>query len=683
MDEIGQWPGRTQLRPFRAVCQQSRRQGAVCPWRQLGPGIRDLDVSLTRLCDDRTGALYVCNRTLTPACDDLCDRSFGPQTLSLKDLQSYLDSIVSRNPFGGDLEPWDVPQVDLTEPEAYVFVSQRQALYTALRTLALKLRDPTSQATNALDYGLTYGCNWRPNPMGVPDPEACARFPPLTGVGAEALQGNLFSLMAWAHALARENGARLGVESCFWKQRDEPELWCPHDSVLGAVRGGASGPDARAMLDSSAFWAKNNQRLDEVGIRPNVCHFESSRWVWRNTRDPEAESAEFCRGFADVPSVYQTEVDDFMSRDRPWTLAVDIAGAQYGGGSGSANGRTWATQDESTPVFYPETLALGFHSTGRTIGTGTTALLFLGVRRYFSGQSGSHGLDRQGLNTPLFVSGNRCGNLQDARLFPPDRLLSEASVTHLDRSESASSQPFQMFGHALGVITSSCGTCLDGNLPNTTLKFRTAGESCLVSWKDGRSGCGRSPKGGWTYWNDVWTWIGAISPRFYPPAVRPALTRIVGRVATGPWGAGVWWGNTLQYFVIVWLATALLWKQDSFQLDYYAYGLPGQEGFPLGGFCEQYQAQGYEDVVRHLPKLDAALKDSPSATLEDLYSALACCSRCDEPCRFEGVGPPPSRVYCTTSCTLDFLDCFQEALRNMSTCKTERRSNPHSLYRWV
>ncbi|CAE7547735.1 SLC38A1 [Symbiodinium sp. CCMP2592] len=37
--------------------------------------------------------------------------------------------------------------------------------------------------------------------------------------------------------------------------------------------------------------------------------------------------------------------------------------------------------------------------------------------RYFSGQSGSHGLDRQGLNTPLFVSGNRCGNLQDARLM--------------------------------------------------------------------------------------------------------------------------------------------------------------------------------------------------------------------------------------------------------------------------
>ncbi|CAE7426564.1 unnamed protein product [Symbiodinium natans] len=675
---------RGDLRPFRALCQQTALGGALCPWVFLGPGLRDLRLDLTRLCDAGPGTPYGCNRTLTPACDELCGGSSSSESLSPQGFQSYLDSIMSSNPFGGDLEPWEVPQVDLTEPEAFIFVSQRQALYVALRTLALKLRDPTSRASNALDYGLTYGCNWRPSPAGVPDPEACARFPPLTGVGAEALQGNLFSLLAWARALAEENGVRLGVDSCFWRQRDDPELWCPHDSVLGAMRGGASGPDARAALDSSSFWAKHNLTLEEVGVRPNVCHFESSRWVWRNTRDPAAETGEFCRGFNDVPSVYSPEVDDFMSRDRPWTLAVDIAGAQYGGGCGSANGRTWATQDESTPVFYPETLALGFHSTGRTIGTGTTALVFLGVRRYFSGQSGSHGLDHEGLHTPLFVSGNRCGSLQDARPFAPGRLLSEAVVTNLAWPEGHS-QPFQIFGHALGVITSSCGTCMDGNLPNTTLKFRTAGDTCLVSWKDGRSGCGRSPAGGWTYWNDVWTWIGAINPIFYPSAVRPALTDVVRRVATGPWGAGVWWGNTLQYFVIVWAAMALLWKQDALQLDYYAYGMPGQQGFPLGGFCEQYQAQGYEDVVQHLPKLDAALKDSPSATLADLYSALACCSRCDEPCRFAGVGPPPSDVYCTTTCTDDFLNCFQRALRNKSNCQSEWHGSTEarSMYRWV
>lgn len=70
-----------------------------------------------------------------------------------------------------------------------------------------------------------------------------------------------------------------------------------------------------------------------------------------------------------------------MSVDRPGTLAVDIAGAQYGGGRGSSSGGTFSTQDESLPTFYPETVALAFHSQNRSISTGTTSLLFLGVRR--------------------------------------------------------------------------------------------------------------------------------------------------------------------------------------------------------------------------------------------------------------------------------------------------------------
>ena len=35
-----------------------------------------------------------------------------------------------------------------------------------------------------------------------------------------------------------------------------------------------------------------------------------------------------------------------MSRDQPFSLAVDIAGAQYGGGCSSASGQTWATQEQ-------------------------------------------------------------------------------------------------------------------------------------------------------------------------------------------------------------------------------------------------------------------------------------------------------------------------------------------------
>ncbi|CAK9011526.1 Hypothetical protein SCF082_LOCUS11133, partial [Durusdinium trenchii] len=146
------------------------------------------------------------------------------------------------------------------------------------------------------------------------------------------------------------------------------------------------------------------------------------------------------------------------------------------------------------------------------------------------------------------------------------------------------------------VITSSCGTCADGNLPNTTLKYRTAGETCLISWQGGQSRCDRSSQS-WTYWQDVWTWLGALNPRFYPIEAQPAIRRVARRFATGPWGAGVWWGNTLQYFVVVWIGTMLLWQEGCPQLDYYAYGAPDQPWPPLGGFCEQYQAVGRWDMV--------------------------------------------------------------------------------------
>merc|ERR1712187_28730 len=98
---------------------------------------------------------------------------------------------------------------------------------------------------------------------------------------------------------------------------------------------------------------------------------------------------------------------------------------------------------------------------------------------------------------------------------------------------------------------------------------------------------------------------------FYPSASRRAFRDLIGRIGTGPWGAGVWWGNTLQYFVVTWLASSLLRDRSgkSLQLDYFAYGSPGHSSLPLGGFCEQYQAQGYEDVVRNLPHIKAALEE--------------------------------------------------------------------------
>ncbi len=107
------------------------------------------------------------------------------------------------------------------------------------------------------------------------------------------------------------------------------------------------------------------------------------------------------------------------------------------------------------PAFYPEATALAFHSRARSITTGATALVFLGVRRYFSGQSGSHGLDLHGMAPPLYKHGARCGSLAHAQLFPRARLLRDA-VT-VPRPGAGGAATVTLYAHALGVLTSSRG----------------------------------------------------------------------------------------------------------------------------------------------------------------------------------------------------------------------------------
>merc|ERR1712083_891594 len=71
----------------------------------------------------------------------------------------------------------------------------------------------------------------------------------------------------------------------------------------------------------------------------------------------------------------------------------------------------------------------------------------------------------------------------------------------------------------------------------------------------------------------------------YNSLVHEAWRGIVRRIGTGPWGAGVWWGDSQQYFLATWLATALL-GTGSVTLDYYVYDHfcenPGNQCFLLG-----------------------------------------------------------------------------------------------------
>jgi hypothetical protein len=85
---------------------------------------------------------------------------------------------------------------------------------------------------------------------------------------------------------------------------------------------------------------------------------------------------------------------------------------------------------------------------------------------------------------------------------------------------------------------------------------------------------------------DIALWYQAFEPSMYNQAVQFAFAALVRRIGTGPWGAGVWYGDSQQYFLTVWLATSLLSGLPRILLDYYVYDHfcenPGNQCFVLG-----------------------------------------------------------------------------------------------------
>jgi len=83
---------------------------------------------------------------------------------------------------------------------------------------------------------------------------------------------------------------------------------------------------------------------------------------------------------------------------------------------------------------------------------------------------------------------------------------------------------------------------------------------------------------------DISRWYQAYEPSMYNEIAHAAFRGVVQRIGTGPWGAGVWWGDSQQYFLAVWLATSLL--RDGKTLDYFLYDYfcenPGNQCFLLG-----------------------------------------------------------------------------------------------------
>jgi len=141
---------------------------------------------------------------------------------------------------------------------------------------------------------------------------------------------------------------------------------------------------------------------------------------------------------------------------------------------------------------------------------------------------------------------------------------------------------------------------------------------------------------------DIRRWYQAYEPTMYNMVVQDAFRTIVRSIGTGPWGSGVWYGDSQMYFLRMWLATSLI---PDMRLDYYVYSYfcenEGNQCMVLGGTdCEEcLNSEWFPDQIPTSRCGAASHKDMMAKyqgqTAQVLYNALG------------RVGPPPAQVFDT------------------------------------
>jgi len=295
---------------------------------------------------------------------------------------------------------------------------------------------------------------------------------------------------------------------------------------------------------------------------------------------------------------------DFMSGGVPFQALTDIAGNVVGGGAQLC--ATANSQDESLVQFYSEVLAFAFWtSEGRMLPVPWT---LMGARRYLS-EIGGESSARE----PFF---NTCGKIHEEDWLNQDIPSTATSVKLGGKSVRVMASTFV-------ALKSVATPGLGGDC--------SVGEAMNHNCEAQRNHLDE----------DVSMWYQAYEATMYPAPVRDAFRTLVQHVGTGPWGAGVWFGDSQVYFLTVWLATSLL---GGASLDYYLYDHfcenPANQCFLLGeagcgdcistsavdgapidaGRCGSQSLWGVIDHFKGMP-------------VQDLYQAL------------KDVGGPPTQVF--------------------------------------
>lgn len=229
---------------------------------------------------------------------------------------------------------------------------------------------------------------------------------------------------------------------------------------------------------------------------------------------------------------------------------VDITAAWIGGyilaagGCGGFDGG----QDERLMTSMPEVMVLSFFMSQHPspINVAGVSLLvpayILGARRIFAGFDGT---SRDA--GPDFNAGRP--NVNAAVPFKSD--LMEITVNGKSQLISKAS-PF------LGFQSINQMSGLDKDVPAARLN---------------KNPIQLETSGTYGFESQVAAWYNAVSLSFWHPDIQQILKSMVVSVGSGPWGSGVWWGNSQVFFLAAWMGHALAaqtWGQ-TLPLDYYIY----------------------------------------------------------------------------------------------------------------
>jgi len=253
---------------------------------------------------------------------------------------------------------------------------------------------------------------------------------------------------------------------------------------------------------------------------------------------------------------------DFMSAGTSFQAVTDIAGGVVGGGAQLCD--VADSQDESLVQFYSEVLAFSFFTAaGSNPAAAENSMLpvpfvLLGARRYVSDVSGESS------------QGGACGTIQQKDWL--NQGIPQGAV-----AANVDGRPATLAASAFVAVASACSACMSG-------------ASCDMS-ANVNNQCDMQRR---HLDKDLSLWYQAYEPTMYAAPVQEAFGRVIRRIGTGPWGAGVWYGDSQNYFLAVWLATSLL---KGVYLDYYIYDHfcenPGNQCFVLGAKgCSACVARG-------------------------------------------------------------------------------------------